>query len=195
MRAALSALPILALAGACTTAPADGSPEIQTRSAANRESMQGAVVSPLRDVNVLRTKIPQVLLDAMADPYALPVPTNCARITGLILPLNGALGADLDEPQVDEDDLMVRGRGAALGAVASAASGLIPFRGWVRKLSGAERHDGLVTAAINAGAVRRAYLKGLGESRGCKPPATPAHSLMEREPPMSETLKPRFPIR
>ena len=195
MRATLSSLPILALLAACTTAPADGSPEIQTTSAANRENIQGAVAAPLRDVNVLRTKIPQVLLDAMADPYALPVPTHCARITGLILPLNGALGADLDEPAQDEDDLMARGRGAALGAVAGAASGLIPFRGWVRKLSGAERHDGLIAAAINAGGVRRAYLKGLGESRGCKPPATPARGLVEREPPMSETLKPRFPIR
>ena len=195
MRRILLIVPLLALLAACTTAPADGSPEIQTRSAANRESVQGAVVSPLRDVNVLRTKIPQVLLDAMADPYALPEPANCARITGMILPLNGALGADLDEPAQDEDDLMVRGRGVALGAVAGAASGLIPFRGWVRKLSGAERHDSLVAAAINAGAVRRAYLKGLGESRGCKPPARPSRDLVERQEPMPETLKPRYPIR
>lgn len=195
MRRTLCLLPILALLGACTTAPADGSPEIQTSSAANRESVQGAVASPLRDVNVLRTKIPQVLLDAMADPYALPNPANCARITGMILPLNGALGADLDEPVQDEDDLMVRGRGAALGAVAGAASDLIPFRGWVRRLSGAQRHDSLVTAAINAGAVRRAYLKGLGESRNCKLPARPSHDLVEREAPMPETLKPRYPIR
>ena len=195
MRAILIPLSSLALLAACTTAPADGSPEIQTRSAANRESVQGAVVSPLRDVNVLRTKIPQVLLDAMADPYALPEPANCARITGMILPLNGALGADLDEPAQDENDLMVRGRGVALGAVAGAASGLIPFRGWVRKLSGAERHDSLVAAAINAGAVRRAYLKGLGESRGCKPPARPSRDLVERQEPMPETLKPRYPIR
>ena len=55
MRSILVSLPILALLAACTTAPADGSPEIQTRSAANRESVQGAVASPLRDVNVLRT--------------------------------------------------------------------------------------------------------------------------------------------
>lgn len=195
MRPALLILPVLTLLAACTTAPADGSPEIQTRSAANRESVQGAVASPLRDVNVLRTKIPQVLLDAMADPYALPVPATCTRITALILPLNGALGADLDEPPVNEDDLMVRGRGAALGAVAGAASDLIPFRGWVRKLSGAERHDSLVSAAIGAGAVRRAYLKGLGESRGCHLPARPSHDLVDRKEPLPETLKPRYPIR
>ena len=195
MRVAGLSLPILTVLAACTTAPADGSPQIQTSSAANRENVQSAVAAPLRDVNVLRTKIPQVLLDAMADPYAPPVPATCARITNLILPLNGALGADLDEPVQDEDDLMVRGRGAALGAVAGAASGLIPFRGWVRKLSGAERHDSLVAAAVGAGAVRRAYLKGLGEVRGCPLPARPSHDLVEREAPMAETLKPRYPIR
>ena len=49
--------------------------------------------------------------------------------------------------------------------------GAIPFRGVVRKLSGAESHDRLVQSAIIAGNVRRAYLKGLGEARGCMPPA------------------------
>nr|QQZ48666.1 hypothetical protein JKL49_14210 [Phenylobacterium glaciei] len=55
--------------------------------------------------------------------------------------------------------------------MAGAASDLIPFRGWVRRLSGAQRHDSLVTAAINAGAVRRAYLKGLGNhgTASCRP--------------------------
>ena len=47
------------------------------------------------------------------------------------------------------------------GLSSGAASDVIPFRGWIRKLSGAERHDKYVQAAITAGAVRRAYLKGL----------------------------------
>ncbi len=194
MRLALLALPAFALLCACTTMPADGSPQIQTTSQANRENLQGAAAAPLRDVNLLRTKIPEVLLKAMADPYGRPPRPNCASITALILPLNGALGADLDEPPVDEDDLMERGRESALGFMAGAASGVIPFRGWVRQLSGAERHDKLVTAAITAGAVRRAYLKGLGESRGCNPPATPSH-VKAGTPPIEQTNKPRFPIR
>jgi hypothetical protein len=194
MRHALLALPAFALLCACTTMPADGSPQIQTTSQANRENLQGAAAAPLRDVNLLRTKIPDVLLRAMADPYARPPRPTCASITALILPLNGALGADLDEPPVDEDDLMERGRESALGFMAGAASGVIPFRGWVRQLSGAERHDKIVTAAITAGAVRRAYLKGLGESRGCNPPATPSH-VKAGTPPIEQTSKPRFPIR
>ena len=194
MRHALIPLPALLFLCACTTMPADGSPKIQTTSQANRENLQGAAAAPLRDVNLLRTKIPDVLLKAMADPYARPPRANCASITAQILPLNGALGADLDEPPVDEDDLMERGRESALGFMAGAASSVIPFRGWVRQLSGAERHDKLVTAAITAGAVRRAYLKGLGESRGCNPPATPSH-VKAGTPPVEQTNKPRFPIR
>ena len=111
-----------------------------------------------------------------------------------MVPLNNALGADLDEPAVDEDDLMSQGKGAALGAVAGLASDVIPFRGWVRKLTGAERHDSLVQAAITAGGVRRAYLKGLGESRGCKPPATPSH-VLTGSPVINQDRKPRYPVR
>jgi hypothetical protein len=194
MRSTLLLLAPLVLLGACTTVPADGSSQIQTTSQANRENLQGAASAPLRDVNVLRTKIPDVLLKAMADPYARPPKANCAGITSQILPLNGALGADLDEVAVDEDDLMERGRESVLGVMAGAASSVIPFRGWVRQLSGAERHDKLVSAAITAGAVRRAYLKGLGETRGCNPPATPSH-VRAGTPPVLETSKPRFPIR
>lgn len=194
MRATLFSLPVLLALSACVTAPADGSEKIQTTSDAKRESLQGAVASPLRDVNVLRTKIPTVLLEAMADPYQRPAHATCAALAAAILPLNGALGADLDEPAVNEDDLMDRGKDAALGAMAGFASDVIPFRGWVRKLSGAERHDGLVTAAITAGGVRRAYLKGLGEAKGCPPPATPSHTLTGA-PVITQEFKPRYPVR
>ncbi len=195
MRRMLITLPALALLAACTTERKDGSPQIQTTNQANRESVSGAVASPLRDVNVLRTKVPDVLLASMTDPYGRPVPATCARITALILPLNGALGADLDEQAMDEDDLVNRGNGAVLGVVASAASNAIPFRGWVRKLSGAEQHDNLVNAAITAGAVRRAYLKGLGETKGCFPPATPSHVKAGAPPAQESNGKPKYPIR
>ncbi len=188
------ALTCALILSACTTTRMDGSPEVQTTSQANRESLQGAVAAPLRDINVLRTKIPEVLLLAMADPYARPAPLTCARITALILPLNGALGADLDEEAVDGDDLIGRGKSSALGLVAGAASGVIPFRGWVRKLTGAERHDSYVQEAITAGGIRRAYLKGLGEARSCRVPAAPIH-IGEPEDVLDQSGKPRFPIR
>jgi hypothetical protein len=192
---AFAVLSLLVLLAACTTKPRDGSPRIQTTSDANRESLPGAVSAPLRDLNVLRTKIPDVLLLAVADPYARPPePVTCARLIDLVTPLDDALGADLDVPSTDNDDLLVKGKGAAYGFVAGAASDVIPFRGWVRQLTGAQRHDRLVQAAITAGAVRRAYLKGLGEAHGCTPPATPSH-VLTGSPVPTQNPKPAYPVR
>ena len=188
--AATAALPL----GGCMTTRADGSPKVETTSEANREGLKGAAKAPLRDLNVLRTKIPEVLLQALADPYERPVSIRCAELNRLLAPLNDALGADLDAPSMDEDDLLEKGRNTALGVVAGAASDVIPFRGWVRKLTGAEQHDHVVQAAIVAGAVRRAYLKGLGEAKGCPPPATPSHELAGA-PVIDQSGKPKYPIR
>lgn len=193
--AAALALCLTGLLGACATRPAGEQARIRTTREANTENIQGAVSAPLRDVNVVRTKIPEVLLEAMADPYARPEPASCRRIAALVGPLDEALGHDLDLPRPDEIDRMQQGKDAALGVMASLASDAIPFRTWVRKLSGAEAHDQLVHDAIIAGAVRRAYLKGLGETRGCLPPATPSHVLSQpRTPPQTfKTSTPAAP--
>ena len=85
--------------------------------------------------------------------------------------------------------------------MAGMASDVIPFRGIVRQVTGAARHDEYVQAAILAGTARRAYLKGLGEARGCKPPATPSHVLAGSTPPpavnagITRGAKPRYPVR
>jgi hypothetical protein len=178
----------------CMSTRRDGSPKVQTTSEANREGFKGVAQAPLRDINVLRTKIPEVLLQAMADPYERPESGRCPQLIALLTPLNDALGADLDVPSVDADDLLDKGKSTALSAMAGAASDVIPFRGWVRKLTGAGRHDRLVQAAIVAGAVRRAYLKGLGEAKGCNPPATPSH-MLAGTPVVDQSMKPKFPIR
>jgi hypothetical protein len=180
--------------GGCMTTRSDGSPRVQTTNEANRENLKGVAESPLRDLNVLRTKVPPVLLQAIADPYQRPTAPGCAQLDLLLQPLNEALGADLDAPVPDPDDLMGRGKDTAMGLMSGAASDVIPFRGWIRKLSGAERHDHLVQQAITAGAVRRSYLKGLGEAKGCDPPSTPSHQLAGSPAP-DQSMKPRYPIR
>lgn len=192
--AASAALCAVLALGGCMTTRADGSPKVETTTEANREGLKGVAKAPLRDLNVLRTKIPEVLLQAMADPYERPTSGRCEELIALLQPLDDALGADLDTPAVDEDDLLHKGKSGALGVMAGAASDVIPFRGWVRKLTGAERHDRLVQGAITAGAVRRAYLKGLGEAKGCTPPATPSHALAGA-PVMDQSMKPKYPIR
>lgn len=180
--------------GGCMTTRSDGSPKVQTSSEANRENLKGVAESPLRDMNVLRTKIPPILLQAIADPYQRPTSRSCAQLNILLQPLNDALGADLDAPVPDPDDLMGRGKSTAMDLMSGAASDVIPFRGWIRRLTGAERHDKLVQQAITAGAVRRSYLKGLGEAKGCDPPATPSHQLAGSPAP-DQSMKPRYPIR
>lgn len=182
---------------------------IKSTSEANKDGISGAVSAPLRDVNIVRTKIPRILLEAMDDPYRRPNPADCRTLTALVEPLDVALGEDIDRnPPQENEDLMDRGRKAAgdatLGAIASTAQDLIPMRGWVRKLTGAERHDRLVQSAIASGNVRRAYLKGLGEARGCNPPATPLHKPLAAPPVVDPGMppppdpygprRPRFPI-
>src|SRR5215831_15856360 len=60
-----------ALLGGCLTTRSD-SPRVETTSDSERDSIKGAAEAPLRDVNLLRTKIPEVLLYAEADPYSRP---------------------------------------------------------------------------------------------------------------------------
>lgn len=181
------------------TPPAENAP-VQTTEQINRGSVTGAVSAPMRDLNLLRSKIPPVLLEALEDPYKRPKPATCSELIALMRPLNEALGADIDEPSSPDDRaLIAKGKDVAgdtaLGMVASAAQDLIPLRGWVRRLSGAEQHDKLVRAAITAGGIRRGYLKGLGEAKGCNPPATPTHVKSELPPKPPKKKGPRFPIR
>lgn len=196
--------PTLLLLSACATAsmaqPPPPSPRVVTTDEANRDGVKGAAAAPLRDINLLRTKIPQVLLDALQDPYEKPRPLTCASLAAAIQPLSDALGPDIDEPASDDDrGLIDKGRDAAedtaFGMMASAAQDLIPLRGWVRKLTGAERHDRLVRAAITAGGIRRGYLKGLGEMKNCPPPAVPTHIKSTLPPPEPKKKGPKYPIR
>lgn len=173
MRAILFLLvPALAL-GACASVPTPSARDLQEGAEVTTAGLGNALATPLKDVNVVREEIPLVLQEAAKAPYARPNPMTCARITALLLPLNGALGPDLDDMKIDEDSLGEMGGEAALDAIADFAAGSIPFRSWVRKISGAEKHQKRVRAAIAAGEVRRAYLKGLGEQLKCPPPATP----------------------
>lgn len=169
----LPLLPLFAL-GACASLPSPGASDFKEGAEVTTAGLGDALATPLKDVNVVRDEIPAVLLEAANGPYARPNPMTCARITALLLPLNGALGPDVDEMKVDTDSLGEQGGEAALDAIADFAASAIPYRSWVRKLTGAEKHEKRLRAAIAAGEVRRAYLKGLGEQLKCAPPAAPA---------------------
>jgi hypothetical protein len=172
--------------------------QVKTADDLKRESVKGAVTTPLRDLNVMKSEIPPVLMAALTDPYARPpAKWRCPQLAALIRPLDDALGPDIDRLPPGDENLMDRSKSTALGVGADLAAGAIPFRGVVRTISGAASHDRLVQSAIVAGNVRRGYLKGLGESKGCTPPATPSHER-EGAAPAIEQRKgpiPKYPIR
>ncbi|WP_182988677.1 MULTISPECIES: hypothetical protein [unclassified Massilia] len=135
--------------------------------------MGDAAVTPLNDLNVVRADIPDVLEQAQKAPYVMPRDATCIVLSVEIRKLDEVLGADLDAPVSDtRPSLMERAstlaNEQAINAVQRTAQDLIPFRGWVRKLSGAERYSKKVAAAIAAGSVRRAFLKGVAASQVCQ---------------------------
>lgn len=143
--------------------------------------------SPLVDLNLVQAIIPEVLQAARKSPYGppdAPAPGStdtrgCVPLQAEIDALDEALGPDLDAPpNPDDPGLIERGTtlatDAAFGALQRTVEGVVPFRGWVRRLSGAERRSREVAAAIAAGGVRRGFLKGVRLTRGCPVPAPAA---------------------
>jgi hypothetical protein len=177
MKAIALALLALLLAACAATerTQTTGAPSSARAASAKRGAqVTAAVESPLSDLDVVHTEIPSALLTAKAAPYAVPEPLSCDSIAAEVQSLDAALGPDLDTPETAENRSMIaRGSDAAGEALSEAAESIVPFRSWVRKLSGAERRSKEVAASIVAGTARRSYLKGLGQSSGCKPPAAP----------------------
>lgn len=135
---------------------------------ADKKSLEGAVTTPLNDLNLVNAKIPAVLAAAQKAPYALAEPSSCADLKDAVRALDEVLGPDLDTPATKSNPgLIERGGDAIEGAVQNAAESVVPHRGWVRKLSGAERYSKQVAAAIAAGTVRRAFLKGVARADAC----------------------------
>ena len=142
-----------------------------------KEAHSGAS-APLTDLNLVRADIPPVLAAAAKAPYVVPENWSCPALAAEIEELDAALGADLDTPVTSVNPSLIE-RGVNLAAdtaarqVRSLTTVVVPYRGWVRKLSGAEKYSKEVSAAIASGTVRRAYLKGLGRAENCQAPAAP----------------------
>jgi hypothetical protein len=160
-RLGVAAAALLAMAGCASSSPAPG------------VAVGQAVTAPLDDLNVVQTEIPPVLQAAKRAPYALPTDPACAALAADVQGLDAVLGPDVDAPPAEGRGVAGQAEDAAVGALRNTAEGVVPFRGWVRKLSGAERRQHEVEAAIHAGQVRRAFLKGVGLERHCPLPAAP----------------------
>ncbi|MET3667693.1 hypothetical protein [Caulobacter sp. 1776] len=137
----------------------------QTSAEANSDNLGSAMAAPLRDINVVRSQIPDLLKKAVADPYASPK-MGCEPLKAEIDDLDAVLGDDYDDQKDPKKSESVSK--PMLAVVARTVTDVIPMRGWVRQLTGAERHDQMVREAIKAGFVRRGYLKGLYNAGACK---------------------------
>lgn len=138
-----------------------------------RSDIETAAIIPLNDFNLVHAEIPSVLIDAQQAPYAAPESVSCEVLAREVQALDGVIGPDLDTLDTREKpDRLERGTAAvgraAIGAIRGVTESVVPYRRWIRKLSGAERYSNEVNAALGAGSARRSFLKGLGQASGCK---------------------------
>lgn len=151
------------------------------------QQLSDDIVTPVDDLNVTRKEIPQTLkqLDAV---YTAQAPDNCAVIAEEIAALSEVLGPDRDAPdgpdESDADKAKDAASDAAVDAVSDVATGWLPFRGVVRRISGASAYEKRAKDAVLKGMLRRAYLKGAGQAAGCEYPAAPRPP--EQEEPVTE---------
>lgn len=137
-----------------------------------------AMTEPLRDTRIKDQKIPPILLLAASAPYSSVGTRSCGSIAAEVAKLDVALGPDVDAPARQ------RGEGAAVAAVAArtVVNSLIPGLGIVKVITGADKAQRRVEAAVYAGNVRRAYLKGVGLVRGCRAPGAPTSAAAAETP-------------
>lgn len=169
-----AALVLIALAG-CHTRPHDADEGV-------RGGLVEGALAPLADVNVRREEIPPILREL--DVYNKPVPTSCAGIEIEIADLESFVGSDIDELQIQQalgfrDQAMNLADDQAYGLVSDITRDLIPFRGMVRRATGASAHDRALRDAYHRGRLRRSYLKGIGFAMGCGGGAAPNFPIQQ----------------
>jgi len=135
--------------------------------AQDMDDVKDVAETPLEDVGISKDEIPEVLLAASQDPYAMEGLDTCNALVGEIAQLDTVLGDDYD--LAGKEKTGVNGKKVAKGLVGS----IIPFRSIVREVSGAAGDARKAAAAVRAGIARRSYLKGLGQGRDCAYPARP----------------------
>jgi hypothetical protein len=152
------------------------------RTADTRRGVTDAAYSPLRDVNMLRPEVP-LLLRHLEYPYSTATLTSCAAVLDEIRQFDAVLGPESYQPGPNRNIWDKGGdfvEEQTIEAAQDTAHDLIPFRSWVRRLSGATAADREALRAVANGQQRRTFLRGYGASLGCAniipppPPVTPA---------------------
>lgn len=190
-----AAIALLALTAACAhkddrEVSADQAPRVD-RTDQVRRGVADAATMPLRDVGLIRPDIPAPLAGLNYPYESQKLLTGCSQVLYEIGQLDAALGVENYQPGA-RASLSARGAdaavGGAVGLARDAAGDVIPFRGWVRRASGAAKADRDVARAIEMGQTRRAFLRGYGAAIGCLnvAPAPPP-------PPENQPVDPNTP--
>ncbi|MGB7418212.1 MAG: hypothetical protein WA918_03440 [Erythrobacter sp.] len=141
-----------------------------------------AATQPLRDVNIVRSKVQPQVARVLDDPYGFDRPKTCGNLAWEILQLNKALGPDFDV-DLEEPGKNKKRANTALRLAGRIGSGLLlPFRGVVREVSGSAANEREYRAATLVGVARRSYLKGIAVEKGCRVPVR----LADATPPPGE---------
>jgi hypothetical protein len=155
------------------------------RTADTRRGVTDAAYSPLRDVNLIRPEIPLILRN-LQYPYATATLADCAAVTREIAALDAVLGPESYQPGPNRNIWDRSGdfvEEQAIEAAQDTAQDLIPFRSWVRRISGASSAERAALRAVANGQQRRTFLRGYGASLGCPsiiPPPPPAPAPRNR---------------
>jgi hypothetical protein len=149
------------------------------RTADTRRGVSGAASIPLRDVGLIRPEIP-LLLRNLQYPYSTATLADCAAVTREINQLDSVLGPESYQPGPNRNIWDRSGdfvEEQTIQAAEDTAEDVIPFRSWVRRISGASRAERDALRAVANGQQRRTFLRGYGASLGCPnmiPPPPPA---------------------
>ncbi|MES1197407.1 MAG: hypothetical protein ABUL55_02170 [Pseudomonadota bacterium] len=151
------------------------------RTADTRRGVVGAAAIPMRDVGFMKQEIPPILRN-YDYPYSTGTLSNCTAIAYEIGQLDSVLGPESFQPGPNRNIWDRSGDFAEQQTVAAAqdtAEGIIPFRSWVRRISGASAAEREALRAVANGQQRRTFLRGYGASMGCPgivpTPPPPAH--------------------
>jgi hypothetical protein len=124
-----------------------------------RDPVGEVVQQPFRDLSLVQEVAPPALAQAAADPYRRV--SECGAVKAELAELDRTLGPDVDTVAIEE---------SGTGLAADLVSGMLdlPFRGLVRRVSGAEKRDAALRHAVASGMVRRGFLKGLAAQLDCR---------------------------
>lgn len=155
------------------------------RTADTRRGVADAAYIPLRDVGLMRPEIP-LLLRNLQYPYSTAALSDCAAVSREIAQLDAVLGPESYQPGPSRNIWDRSGdfvEEQTIEAAESTAEDLIPFRSWVRRISGASRAEREALRAFANGQQRRTFLRGYGASLGCAsiipPPPPQPHRARE----------------